>query len=708
EVVEDDTVTSWINGTNTLKSDLEIVGGGNTLTATPGTGNTLEGIKTGNKKLTVKDVAEYSGFKNAITVAENGELIVSDVTFKGNSGEAVITNEGTTELSNVTISENSADIDVANSGTLNITGEGKTTTLEKGISGDGTTTVASGAKLVNGANSKINQKDIEISGTLTNNNGTTEGAIKATNKLEVKDTGKLTTNASVVSSTNGIVNAGVIEFIGGENNNNINGIGNVTINGTVANGSETNDNVSINQGSVTVASGKLENYGSIVTSGEGIEIANGATLTTHNLLDTTANGGKIANEGTLEISVIGDAQSKNIIDGSGTLLISNGRFDNDYDGTLGTIKQGNIVVNDGTTFTSSATAVTTTSGIANEGTVIFYDGTNKNEISGDGNLTINGTVTNEAKIEQTEVSINADKKLTTKADNVVANIVNAGTVTFTSGKNVNEITGESGRLEIAGEVENDNNITQKEVEVQSGELANNAGKTIKADSVKILAEGEIENAGTINATAIENSGELENTGTITGTANTITNKTGAEITNSGTISATTLSNEINATITNEAEKTITATTITNAGTVENAGAVTVTDLTNSGIITNEGTITSTNAITNSGTMTSNADKIVITGTSKEIANTGTYNVTGGTISYKVSGTNTNKGTINIRQNEVTVSSSITNSNINLGTTLKVKDDALLEETSTLTIENGALLITDNGVASDIAATLNIA
>ena len=55
---------------------------------------------------------------------------------------------------------------------------------------------------------------------------------------------------------------------------------------------------------------------------------------THGEIDTTANNGKIANKGTLEISLSGDAQSKNIIDGNGQLVISKGRFDNEYDGTL--------------------------------------------------------------------------------------------------------------------------------------------------------------------------------------------------------------------------------------------------------------------------------------------------------------------------------------------------------------------------------------
>ncbi|MBR3628330.1 MAG: hypothetical protein IKN42_05755, partial [Elusimicrobia bacterium] len=532
-----DYLTAWIEEGgvkhDTLKANLDIEGNNQILTST----TNASGIKTSTYTLTVDNVKEYSGFENAITVQKIGEeagsLKVSTVTFTGNTGEAVITNEGTTELSNVTFSSNSATVDVANAGELKISGSGKTTTIEKGISGTGKTNIEAGATLSNGASSTISQSSITIAGTLTNKNEsanaieateelaianggtlkTNAGAVKADNgisneglvmftggenknaitgvdgeiiidgevinsanvaqKKVIITTGKLTTNASVVSATNGIENAGVVEFTGGTNANKITGSGNLTVTGDLTN------NANIEQSSVTIASGVTENSETsrIKTSGEGIGIANGAKLITHGELDTHSSGtGKIANEGILEISLSGDAQNSNIIDGSGTLLISNGRFDNMYEAEIGsgTINQGNIVVNSGAALTSSATAITTTNGIANEGTVVFYDGKNTNKITGDnGELNIEGIVENEGKVEQSKVKVGSDKKLTTSADNVVTTngIVNAGTVTFTSGKNVNEITGESGRIEIAGEVENDNNITQKEVEVQSGELA---------------------------------------------------------------------------------------------------------------------------------------------------------------------------------------------------------------------------------------------
>ncbi|MBR3627723.1 MAG: hypothetical protein IKN42_02615, partial [Elusimicrobia bacterium] len=407
-----DYVTAWIEdpvGTpnNFLKADLVIKGseGNSVLTST----TSLSGINTETHKLTIQDLTEYSGFNNALTVATSGELVLSTVTFTNNSGEAVITNEGTANLSNVTFSENDADIDVSNSGTLNITGEGKTTTLEKGISGTGTTIVASGAELVNGSQSTIKQTELTNSGTVS--------------------------NAGTVNAT---------------------------------------------------------------------------------------------------------------------------------------------------------------------------------------------TLTN-----------NAD-----------ATITNSGTITGT-----------------------DNTI-------------NNSGT--------------IANSGTINATAT-----LSNTGTIT---------------NAGSVTAGTLTNNANATITNEAGKTITATEVTNSGTVSNAGTVNATTLTNNAdaTITNEGTISSVNTITNKGILTSKAENIKITGTTKTIINDGgTYNINGGTLNgYNVIGTSVDSSKINIKDNvTIAAGKTIINNTVTLGNgnddiTLKLEEESSLN-TSMLEITKGSTLDIQNGETGIVNAGIKI-
>ncbi|MBO4543486.1 MAG: hypothetical protein J5725_09945, partial [Bacteroidales bacterium] len=641
--------------------DLDIEGNNKILTST----TSASGIKTSTYTLTVSNIREYSGFEDAITVQEGGSLEVEKVTFMNNRGEAVIRSSGSVTLTDVRFSGNVADIDVANDGELNIEG---TSVLEKGINGEGKTEIGSGATLENGAGSTIRQSSITVAGVLTNNNSNAS-AIEATEQLEVVSGGLLKTEAGAVKADKGIANAGNIEFTGGTNTNKISGEGYLITSGDLTN------NANITQSSVTVKSGKFENNGEIVTTGEGIGIVRGATLTTHNLLDTYTNNGKIANEGTLEISVSGDAQSANIIDGTGQLLISNGRFDNEYNGTLGKINQSSITIGSGAVLTSSASAITTSDKITNNGTIIFYDGTNNNEIIGEGVLRTSGTVDNAA------------------------------------------------------------NISQEEVEVVRGTLTNKEGKTITATTVTNKANAEIVNSGEVNATNITNEADaaIGNSGTINvsnellngGAINnesagnievgTLTNS--GAINSTGTITATNIVNNEGATVINNEGGAISADGITNRGSVTNDGMLSATAIANeaTGVISNEGTINSVNAITNKGTITSKAEDINITGATKEISNDGgTYNVTGGVLSgYDVIGTSTGTSKVNILgEVEIGADRRISSNTVSVGDgetagSLKLGADNNLAN-STLVIEAGSILITDNGSANDIEATVNIA
>ena len=254
-VTEDvDKVQGWIDGHNYLIGDLVINGNDKTIKAEPETG-TLNGmIVSDDTKLTMNNLASFEGFDNALTVAATGELIVSSVTFKANAGDAVITNAGTVTLSSVTFNGNSATKDITNTGTLNI--EGESITLEKGIDGEGTTIIASGTELLNSADSTISQKDITVSGTLTNNNGA-DGAITTSNILTINENAVLTSSANAISAANGIINKGTMTFTGGKNTNAIDsefdGYGRIEIVGDVENAAE------IYQKDIIVTSGKLTN-----------------------------------------------------------------------------------------------------------------------------------------------------------------------------------------------------------------------------------------------------------------------------------------------------------------------------------------------------------------------------------------------------------------------------------------------------------------
>ena len=336
------------------------------------------------------------------------------------------------------------------------------------------------------------------------------------------------------------------------------------------------------------------------------------------------------------------------------------------DGTVtnsANVKQSTVTINSGKSLTSSADTIRATEKVQNSGDLVLTGGSNKNVITGTGKTTIaeeanvtneNGTI-NQTDIEidgklinnnetsqaitATNITVGDDGVFITNANAISATngIVNAGTVTFNGGKNSNEIKGNDGRLEIAGEVENVANVTQKEVEITNGKLTNDEGKII-------------------TSTTVINSGTIENEGTIT--TKDLTNKENAIIENEGTLTV------------NE--------TLTNSGTINNESEITATNIANVGTITNEGTITSENAIANSGAITSNANNI-----KAGMNNTGEYNITGGTVGYEITG---NSGIINIKDDEVIISTSVSNNNVNLtGTTLKLTDESYLADTTTLVI-----------------------
>ncbi len=99
-----------------------------------------------------------------------------------------------------------------------------------------------------------------------------------------------------------------------------------------------------------------------------------------------------------------------------------------------------------------------------------------------------------------------------------------------------------------------------------------------------------------------------------------------------------------------------------------------------------------------GTFTANANSIIT-----DFTNDGTVNLTGGTIANNITGIS--EGIINVENDKLTINEdvSISNNNINLATELKLLNEESLN-TSTLTINNGAILNTQN----DKTGTIDIA
>ena len=308
--------------------------------------------------------------QGTITLGQSGKNITNtngvlgidkNVTLAGN----LITGAGSeTEI----LSAGSITSAVTNNGTIGIF-DG---TLGYDISGNGMVVV--GGELTNNAN--ITAGYVEIDGTST--------------VLGQNYTGNLITNASNITSTNGIVNNSLLTFTGGTNANSISGDGKTTITGAVVN------NATIGQ-AVDIQSGKL-------------------TSSASNL------GGVISNAAQLELN--GGTLAQNIT-GAGSTIIAGDVINNAAIGQAVDIQSGKL--------TSSASNLG--GAISNAAQLEFNGGTLAQNVTGSGSTIISGEVTNSASIGQ-NVTIANSGNLTSNLANITGSITNEGT--FNLGDNLSK------------------------------------------------------------------------------------------------------------------------------------------------------------------------------------------------------------------------------------------------------------------------------
>ena len=308
--------------------------------------------------------------QGTITLGQSGKNITNtngvlgidkNVTLAGN----LITGERSeTEI----LSAGSITSDVTNDGTIGIF-DG---TLEHNISGNGTVVV--GGELTNNAN--ITAGYIEIDGTST--------------VLGQNYTGNLITNASNITSTNGIVNDSLLTFTGGTNANSISGDGTTTITGAVVN------NATIGQ-AVDIQSGKL-------------------TSSASNL------GGVISNAAQLELN--GGTLAQNIT-GAGSTIIAGDVINNAAIGQAVDIQSGKL--------TSSASNLG--GAITNAAQLELNGGTLAQNVTGSGSTIISGEVTNSASIGQ-NVTVASTGNLTSNLADIIGTVTNEGT--FNLGDNLSK------------------------------------------------------------------------------------------------------------------------------------------------------------------------------------------------------------------------------------------------------------------------------
>ncbi|MCR4662257.1 MAG: hypothetical protein K5622_00020 [Endomicrobiaceae bacterium] len=683
---------------------------------------------------------------NGITTDKGYVLNVDSGTVKGFSTAFSVTEgsgttaDGTLNLKDITLTGNTTDIE--NNGNVNFYGTNKL----NNITGTGSTLIASGASLevTNDAVNSITQ-----------------------NNLTVENNAELTANANTLNISNGITNNGTINFTGGTNNNEISGTGELTVqNGLINNANIAQNAITVLSGTFEHNCGAGENMAVIKSTD--IVINSGATLIAHSEIDTHTDNGKVTNNGIVNIDVkgeeeegyIGNVKNYNIFEGTGELIISSTTFENyanieqktitiaDIDSSLTTslnnltaeeisnkglltltggenlskITGTGTTIIDGEVLNSStiATAVTInaqkklttavdsiTGKIENNGRLeLNNNGENKNWITGTGTTIIDGEVLNSSTIA-TAVTINAQKKLTTTATDVVGNIENKGSLILTGGTNNNEISG-NGNLIVNDSIWNYAGIEQKNITIKNGFFSNYASDDITAANLTVEKDGVLYengyNGGNVFADNVYNDGFISiiqsdidnNTSIYQGTGELKFIET--DFVNAANIEQSKI------TIDSDSNMTTNANNITATKKILNDGNLKITGGENKNWIEGTGTTIIDGEVLNSSTIatavTINVQKkltTTATDVTGNILNNGILNFTGGINNNVISGTN---GTFtvsgNFENNSVISQSSITINGIVKNNSNITAEDMYINGTFKIG-ENGSFYTATNSI-----------
>ena len=437
------------------------------------------------KELQIATDGVISTNANNLTIASG---ITNDGTleFTGDgTNNNVIKNSATNTTSNLVISgnvTNKADVSISQND-LNITGSlaanASDLAINNGITNDGTLEFKG-----NGTNNNTikNSQDNRTSNLIISGNVENKADVSISQN-EMQITGSLIANASDLAIKNGITNDGTLEFTGDGTNNNViknsatNTTSNLVISGNVT-----------NKADVSISQNEMQIKGSLIANASDLAIKNGIT-----------------NDGTLEFT--GDGTNNNVIKNSATNTTSNlvisGNVTNKADVSISQNEMqitGSLIAN--------ASDLVINNGIKNDGALEFKgNGTNHNDIKGIGSITIDGSVINEALIQQEALKINDNGgRLTTSANNIITTgnkITNDGTLIFNAGENNNTVEG-TGTTEFAGTEEIINNALISQDVLISGNTQNNGNITGNLN----VTGGVADNNGLIQGNVVISGGEL--------------------------------------------------------------------------------------------------------------------------------------------------------------------------------------------------------
>ncbi len=495
----------------------------------------------------------FNDFTNNADITQDYIYIYDDLDVVNVSGSS-ITAKGLTIQPGSTFTTDIDDIDtytadgyINNNGLLNITADG-TNYNRIGGSATGNLNIGFGSTVYNDGTATISQSTITVSGVFVNDNST-DDAVSASKGFFVNANATLESNASALAGdiTN---NGGWVVFTGGTNDNDVTGTGWLRATNTMTN------NGDITQGRVYIDGGTVTNNG--VITADDIYIDWDAILLTTNLLDTTASDGGIHNNGLLQVNVssMATVNNGNIIDGSGNFqLLGNTIFTQQ---TGRTITQNAILVSSNASMTANPEDLILTDKIYNDGslTLTGFAKINDNEITGTGDLFIDGLIQNRKNINQANLTMydstslwNIEGATITLTDNLLigssADLGNNGILNIVNGVNNGSITygtTSEGIINITGDFINNGNMAQEELYISSGASVitnaynSNMHKFISNDGDFIftggLSDDKIIGTGTLTYNGAE--GDLTNTADIDQFAVNITtgtfyNSTGAEI-----------------------------------------------------------------------------------------------------------------------------------------------------------------------------------
>ena len=455
------------------------------------TSNSTSSIGTtgANEKVKVSDKLNLNMNGHTLSGNENdGITVAGDYTLKVNGSEGTVSNfntaftveeNGTLNLDSVIFENNQTD--VANNGTLNLSGSNL---IEGGITGTGSTTITGGKTEVVAS---IEQ------GSLTVNTGAT-----------------LEGSAANLTVTNGITNAGMVNFTGGENKNNIANTGTITfgkdevIGAVASNNGEISGTGTVNmtdgsanrgtieQGTINIAANATVTNAGTMSADKALTVNTGATVTNTGTISNAALSGKLDNDGTISGGSVTAAEGS-VNDGTiSAAVTADGNFTNNNK------IEGSVTANSGT-FTNAGGA--TISGmITNKGTLEnlvngkLYDVINSNIFANAGEVR---DVTNNAggTFTNTGTAGNVTNAGTFENTGTAGNVTNTGTFTNTGTGTIAGLDNEKGATAttalsgITGDIANDGILNLTDAEATLDKTIGGAGTTSISGAVTFGENG---------------------------------------------------------------------------------------------------------------------------------------------------------------------------------------------------------------------------